>query len=287
MKRTKSDIIGSLLAPTNPNDRLGRLKDKRSPVERRLQKERQKPIGLLKEELDRRDAYEPPSVEFSGSSLPTGPGDGEGMSEATFNSQLQKMIKDAPGKISITSGKRDRAKQEQLWEDALEKYGDPEIADNWVARPGTSKHETGLAADLSFADDATKQWFHQNAEKYGLYFPMSHEPWHIQLQKGYTAPQPVEAPSTSGGKNTTGNPYIDYIIEHESNFDPHAQNPTSSAFGIGQMIKANRVAYGKKFGFDPNTTNPNEQITMMKAYIQDRYGSPEAAYRFKKQHGWY
>lgn len=171
-----------------------------------------------------------------------------------------------------------------MWADALKKYGDPEIADNWVARPGHSNHEKGLAADLAYADAAAKAWVHQHAKEYGLQFPMANEDWHIELLGGRGGNHSNPA---AAGKSLTGDANLDFIIGKESGGNPNAQNPHSSAFGIGQMIKSNREHYGKKLGFDPNTTNPQQQIAMMRAYVTDRYGSPEAAAAFKRQHGWY
>jgi LAS superfamily LD-carboxypeptidase LdcB len=91
------------------------------------------------------------------------------------------MLAAAPGAINIKSGKRDRAHQERLWQEALQKYGNEREARRWVARPGHSRHEWGIAADLGYADDALRQWAHQNAAQFGLHFPLSNEPWHIEL----------------------------------------------------------------------------------------------------------
>ena len=125
-----------------------------------------------------------PSVPTSTGAAPVAASGGASgdLTEAAFNSTLQKLIAATGGKVSVTSGKRSAQRQKELWAQALEKYGDPEIADNWVARPGGSRHESGLAADLKFADDATKALVHQLAAEYGLYFPMEHEPWHIELK---------------------------------------------------------------------------------------------------------
>jgi hypothetical protein len=97
-----------------------------------------------------------------------------------FASRLQQMIAASGGRVTINSGYRSVEKQQQLWEAALKKYGDPEVADNWVARPGKSHHNKGIAADLGFADAAARQWVHANAAKFGLFFPMEWEPWHIE-----------------------------------------------------------------------------------------------------------
>lgn len=298
ISRSKPKIVSDLL--TRPESKFGPKEPDRSvsAIKARLLSQREKPIQLLQKVMEDREkgAFAVGKVDSSGQGVIEASGGGE-MSEAEFNSRLQRMMGEAPGKISITSGKRDSKKQQQLWANALKKYGDPEIADNWVARPGTSKHESGLAADLKFADDATKAWFHQNSKKYGLYFPMGNEPWHIQFNKKNQPPVGGAPPVGGGGgggiiekapgRFYTGNPLVDFIIDGESNGIPTAQNPTSSAFGIGQMIKANREAYGKRLGFNPNTTDPSQQIAMMMEYIKDRYKTPEAAAAFKKKHGWY
>lgn len=101
--------------------------------------------------------------------------------QADFAAALARMLGDAPGAVTINSGYRSVERQAQLWEEALAKYGDPEVADDWVARPGTSNHNFGAAVDLAYADDATKAWVHENAARYGLAFPMAHEPWHIEM----------------------------------------------------------------------------------------------------------
>ena len=101
-----------------------------------------------------------------------------------FNNSLAVMFAGAPPEIQsqlrIMSAYRSPERQQQLWDDALVKYGSPEAARKWVAPPGNSKHNHGQAVDLRFLGDEAKAWVHANAEQYGLYFPMSHEPWHIE-----------------------------------------------------------------------------------------------------------
>lgn len=99
---------------------------------------------------------------------------------ATFDTQMQKFLAALGGRASISSGKRSTERQKQLWEEALAKYGDPEVADNWVARPGTSNHERDLARDLKYADDSVREEAHRIAAEYGLWFPMANEPWHVE-----------------------------------------------------------------------------------------------------------
>jgi len=99
---------------------------------------------------------------------------------APFQSAIDRMIAEAPGKISVASGYRTPERQQELWEAAAAKYPDPEVRDNWVARPGTSSHNYGLAADLSYADDEALKWAQENAARYGLNFRMDNEDWHIE-----------------------------------------------------------------------------------------------------------
>jgi hypothetical protein len=99
---------------------------------------------------------------------------------APFQSAIDRMIADAPGKITVASGYRTPERQEELWNEHAAKYPDPEVRDDYVARAGQSSHNYGLAADLSYADQEALKWAQENAAKYGLNFRMGHENWHIE-----------------------------------------------------------------------------------------------------------
>jgi len=105
-----------------------------------------------------------------------------------MSDRLAAMMNDAPdfvkSGLDILSGARTKERQQELW-NASDKTG------KWVARPGNSKHEDrgngGEAADLGWngarfasAPQEVREWVHANADKYGLTFPMGHEPWHIE-----------------------------------------------------------------------------------------------------------
>jgi hypothetical protein len=81
--------------------------------------------------------------------------------------------------VSITDGFRTYAEQVDL------KSRKPGLA----ATPGRSHHGdradgTGRdAADLKFLSPEARRFYHQNANRVGLGFPMGNEPWHIQSQK--------------------------------------------------------------------------------------------------------
>lgn len=97
-----------------------------------------------------------------------------------FNSELQRLLNDYKGQVSVSSGYRSPQRQAQLFAQAVKKYGSEAAARKWVAPPGHSKHNEGLAADLHFSNDAVRQKIHQVAANYGLTFPMAYESWHIE-----------------------------------------------------------------------------------------------------------
>lgn len=72
------------------------------------------------------------------------------------------------------------------------------------------------------------------------------------------------------------------IIDKESNWNPLAQNPKSTAFGIGQFLNSTwgLVDYKK-------TKNPYDQIDAMVVYVKLVYGDGCHAWHFKSQRGWY
>ena len=132
----------------------------------------------------------------------------DGLSE-DFATNLSAMFQDAPENIraglQVGSGYRSEARQAQLWEDAVKKYGSPEAARKWVAPPGNSQHNHGNAVDIWYngqslgkAPADVQAWVHSNAGKYGLRFPMGHEPWHIEAAGARGGGGSTVVPSGSG-----------------------------------------------------------------------------------------
>lgn len=103
----------------------------------------------------------------------------------------------------VASGFRTAEKQQSLLDEkiaAFEAQGDSpaqarENAEDWVALPGTSEHQTGLAVDINAdgihsAGREVYRWLNQNAYRYGfiLRYPsdktgitgISNEPWHYR-----------------------------------------------------------------------------------------------------------
>ena len=94
-----------------------------------------------------------------------------------------------PGALRITSAYRSPDVQAVLWENALAKYGSPEAARKWVAPPGASMHNKGLAVDFANASGSLlrdpnsreARWLAENAARFGLAVPMDWEPWQVEL----------------------------------------------------------------------------------------------------------
>lgn len=104
---------------------------------------------------------------------------------SAFAGKLTKMLGDMPAelrdKVQLNSGYRSPERQQQLWVEAVRKYGSEDAARKWVAPPGRSQHNHGNAADIGYGgSDAARQWMHANARKYGLTFPLANENWHIE-----------------------------------------------------------------------------------------------------------
>jgi LAS superfamily LD-carboxypeptidase LdcB len=82
----------------------------------------------------------------------------------------------------VTSGWRSRKYQEQLFRQAVSKYGSKGKAALWVATPGTSAHESGNAVDIGSCDATA--WLSKHGADYGLCQIYRNEPWHYELRPG-------------------------------------------------------------------------------------------------------
>jgi hypothetical protein len=81
--------------------------------------------------------------------------------------------------------------------------------------------------------------------------------------------------AVSRGIRSTELKCLHELIWRESRFDPKADNPHSSAFGLFQQLK-----------LDPNT-GIKDQIRLGFKYITHRYGTPCAALAHHDLKGWY
>jgi septal ring factor EnvC (AmiA/AmiB activator) len=75
-----------------------------------------------------------------------------------------------------------------------------------------------------------------------------------------------------------------WIILQESSGYPTADNPASTAFGLGQLLLGNRILYlGQAYA----TTDCGRQLWAFRAYLRDRYGTAARAKAFWQANGWY
>lgn len=129
----------------------------------------------------------------------TAPNQAQGL-DPDFERRLVRLIGEADlvfgaGAITINSGWRSPAEQVDLFRAAVVKHGSEAEARQWVAWSDgascTSNHCAGIAADLGFAGPGVEAWAHQNAQRFGLTFPLwgegpgngqrgSNESWHIE-----------------------------------------------------------------------------------------------------------
>jgi hypothetical protein len=76
---------------------------------------------------------------------------------------------------------------------------------------------------------------------------------------------------------------LDQLYNGESGWNVHADNPSSSAYGIPQALPGSKMASaGSDWQNDAAT-----QIRWGLGYIKNSYGSPCGAESFKLGHGWY
>jgi hypothetical protein len=75
-----------------------------------------------------------------------------------------------------------------------------------------------------------------------------------------------------------------FIIMKESGGDPTADNPRSTAFGLGQLLLDGRRHY---LGANADTIDCGLQLQAFRGYVRDRYGTAENARAFWLSHGWY
>jgi hypothetical protein len=98
-------------------------------------------------------------------------------------SALRRAATDAVGDgvdVYVSSGWRSRKYQEQLFREAVSKYGSTAAAARWVATPGTSAHESGDAVDIGHSNATA--WLSEHGAKYGLCRVYGNEPWHYELR---------------------------------------------------------------------------------------------------------
>jgi zinc D-Ala-D-Ala carboxypeptidase len=81
--------------------------------------------------------------------------------------------------LTIADGWRSLRYQEQLFADAVQKYGSEEEASRWVKRGADSGHVSGHAVDLATAD--AMDFVSRFGSQWGLCQAYANEAWHFEL----------------------------------------------------------------------------------------------------------
>lgn len=140
--------------------------------------------------------------------IPNVPFDEDRISEKNFlcnkaTSHLEKLFKHALKNdviLTAISGYRSYIRQSEIYNNSIKKNG-LAYTDKYVAKPGQSEHQTGLAMDIStpkinnqleehFYDTMEGQWLNKYCYKFGfiIRYPINkehitgynYEPWHIR-----------------------------------------------------------------------------------------------------------
>lgn len=98
--------------------------------------------------------------------------------------------------IGLTSGWRSPEFQQQLFDDAVVRYGSAEIASQYVASPTVSKHVTGRAVDIG--PTAADGWLIGSGPLFGLCQIYANEIWHFELAADYGGTCPPLRPNAAG-----------------------------------------------------------------------------------------
>ncbi|WP_222593221.1 D-alanyl-D-alanine carboxypeptidase family protein [Cellulomonas composti] len=99
--------------------------------------------------------------------------------------------------LTLTSGRRTAAEQQQLVDDALARYGSVREAHRWVLPPESSAHVQGLAIDVG--PTAGALWLGEHGLEHGLCRAYENEVWHFEkLPDGADACPPMAADSSGG-----------------------------------------------------------------------------------------
>ena len=82
--------------------------------------------------------------------------------------------------LTVNSGWRSAAYQDQLLREAVSRYGSEEEAARWVATADTSAHVAGDAVDIGPPRAAS--WLADHGAEHGLCRIYANEPWHFELR---------------------------------------------------------------------------------------------------------
>ena len=151
--------------------------------------------------LVNRDSYIPDDYQVEFTELSNGK-----KVDSKIYPELQEMFNDARAQgygLFVREGYRTQEEQQQLLNEKIEAYENEgkskseakKLAEQWVAIPGTSEHQLGIAVDINAdttksSSDDVYSWLAENAHKYGFIKRYSsdktditgviNEPWHYR-----------------------------------------------------------------------------------------------------------
>ena len=97
--------------------------------------------------------------------------------------------------LYIASGFRTLSRQDNLFTQAVKRYGTATEASKWVAPPLLSHHPWGIAIDVNYPDDPVGAgWLEINGSKFGLCRMYENEWWHFEprIAPGWKCPALVK-----------------------------------------------------------------------------------------------
>lgn len=171
---------------------------------------------------------------------------------------VKRMVAHSFGSIGVASGFRTREKQEQLWRDALSRYGSAEEAYAWVRPPGASMHERGMAVDL--AGDLVLAGRLIDTLRLPVHRPIPHEPWHVEILSGdKRAGDGVRLSGAGAGGRQA-------VVAFTDRFGGVSDEPyhwLNLAMAVGDRredVAENRLRVGLAAGFEPRALVLSRQV---------------------------
>ncbi|HEX2131582.1 MAG TPA: D-alanyl-D-alanine carboxypeptidase family protein [Actinophytocola sp.] len=86
-------------------------------------------------------------------------------------------------RICLNDGKRSRAQQRRQFDEAVRRFGTPELAADYVLPPEESNHVTGLAVDVQ--PHSAAEWVAANGRAHGWCRRYENEYWHFEYDPSY------------------------------------------------------------------------------------------------------
>lgn len=131
---------------------------------------------------------------------------------------------------------------------------------------------------LTFTEAAAPQVTAAPAQTQAVQAPVA--PVAAPVQQAPVQQAPVQqAPVRPAAPQVSSSAALNALIARESGGNVNARN--GQYFGIGQLSAQARARYGG------NSTDYNDQLNAMKAYIAERYGTAENAWAHSQATGWY